>query len=263
MARNVGYLTAKQTKASDECYTPKYAVLPILEFINKKWVIWCPFDTKDSEFVKVLKKNGNKVIYSHLNDGKDFYDENTVNPIFNKIEYEKNKYDMNNQPYLLKSPKDVIAIAQKRASASSNDGNLSLNVLKEIFYDYKNNKKALPFIKANLLNLNEISYDLPSDRISVDVNNEEGDIEIKLWKPKADKKHDKPEVIKINNFEKGCEPFVPDVGLKSASIALIVSGIVGSLLVIAGIWYLHRYKNRKTSRLTKEARKYRKIKGED
>ena len=69
--------------------------------------------------------------------GKDFYDENTVNPIFNKIEYEKNKYDMNNQPYLLKSPKDVIAIAQKRASASSNDGNLSLNVLKDISYVYK------------------------------------------------------------------------------------------------------------------------------
>ena len=46
-------------------------------------------------------------------------------------------------------------------------------------------------------------------------------------------------------------------------IAAIVSGIVGGLLVIAGIWYLHRYKNRKTSRLTKEARKYRKIKGED
>ena len=93
MARNVGYLTAKQTKASDECYTPKYAVLPILEFINKKWVIWCPFDTKDSEFVKVLKENGNKVIYSHLNDGKDFFS------------YEpKQKYDViiSNPPYSLK-----------------------------------------------------------------------------------------------------------------------------------------------------------------
>lgn len=224
-------------------------------------IIVSAFD--DSIWAKAENKP-NVMVRAYADElGKDFYDENTVNPIFNKIEYEKNKYNMNNQPYLLKSPKDVIAIAQKRASASSNDGNLSLNVLKEIFYDYKNNKKALPFIKANLLNLNEISYDLPSDRISVDVNNEEGDIEIKLWKPKADKKHDKPEVIKINNFEKGCEPFVPDVGLKSASIALIVSGIVGSLLVIAGIWYLHRYKNRKTSRLTKEARKYRKIKGED
>ena len=224
-------------------------------------IIVSAFD--DSIWAKAENKP-NVMVRAYADElGKDFYDENTVNPIFNKIEYEKNKYDMNNQPYLLKSPKDVIAIAQKRASTSTNDGNLGLNVLKEIFYDYKNNKKALPFVKANLLNLNEISYDLPSDRISVDVNNEEGDIEIKLWKPKADKKHDKPEVIKINNFEKGCEPFVPDVGLKSASIALIVSGIVGSLLVIAGIWYLHRYKNRKTSRLTKEARKYRKIKGED
>jgi hypothetical protein len=36
MARNIGYLTAKKTKSSDECYTPKYGVLPILEFLNAK-----------------------------------------------------------------------------------------------------------------------------------------------------------------------------------------------------------------------------------
>jgi len=34
MPRNIGYLTAKKTKLSDECYTPKYAVLPVLEFLN-------------------------------------------------------------------------------------------------------------------------------------------------------------------------------------------------------------------------------------
>lgn len=71
--RNKGWLTAKRTRESDECYTPKYAVLPILEFLNKEWVIWCPFDTKKSEFVKVLKSEGFKVISSHIDEGKDFF----------------------------------------------------------------------------------------------------------------------------------------------------------------------------------------------
>ena len=93
MPRNIGYLTAKKTKLSDECYTPKYAVLPVLEFLNKNKVIWCPFDSSKSEFVKVLKKNGNKVIFSHLEQGKDFF------------KYEpKQKYDIiiSNPPYTIK-----------------------------------------------------------------------------------------------------------------------------------------------------------------
>ena len=36
---------------NDECYTPAYGVEPILEFIPEGAVIWCPFDTEDSEFV--------------------------------------------------------------------------------------------------------------------------------------------------------------------------------------------------------------------
>jgi hypothetical protein len=35
MPRNIGYLTSKHTQASDEAYTPEYAVEPILEFIPK------------------------------------------------------------------------------------------------------------------------------------------------------------------------------------------------------------------------------------
>mgnify|MGYP000907449710 CR=1 FL=1 len=57
---------------NDELYTPRETVLPILEFIKKDWTVWCPFDTKDSHFVKEIKK-ANKVLYSHINDGKDFF----------------------------------------------------------------------------------------------------------------------------------------------------------------------------------------------
>ncbi len=57
---------------NDECMTPSYAIYPILKYIPKNSVIWCPFDKKDSEFVKVLSKT-NEVIYSHIENGEDFY----------------------------------------------------------------------------------------------------------------------------------------------------------------------------------------------
>jgi protein involved in temperature-dependent protein secretion len=38
--------------SNDECYTPNYGVTPILEFIPKGKIIWCPFDKVESEFVK-------------------------------------------------------------------------------------------------------------------------------------------------------------------------------------------------------------------
>ena len=57
---------------NDECYTPSYAVTPILEYIPKDKVIWCPFDTEESEFVKQISQT-NKVIHSHIHEGKNFF----------------------------------------------------------------------------------------------------------------------------------------------------------------------------------------------
>ena len=57
---------------NDECITLDYAVKPILKYIPKDAVIWCPFDTAESEFVKQISKT-NKVIHSHISEGKDFY----------------------------------------------------------------------------------------------------------------------------------------------------------------------------------------------
>lgn len=59
---------------NDECYTPEYAVYPIIKYLDKDKIIWCPFDTEDSNFVKILKENGFKVINSHINTGQDFYE---------------------------------------------------------------------------------------------------------------------------------------------------------------------------------------------
>ena len=73
---------------NDECYTPKYGVKPILEYIPKDKIIWCPFDTEESEFVIEISKT-NKVVYSHINNGQDFFT------------YEPNKWDIiiSNPPF--------------------------------------------------------------------------------------------------------------------------------------------------------------------
>lgn len=59
---------------NDECFTPEYAVEPIIKYIPTGGIIWCPFDTKDSNFVKLLKQNGFNVVYSHISTGQDFYE---------------------------------------------------------------------------------------------------------------------------------------------------------------------------------------------
>ena len=47
-------------------------VYPILKYIPKDWVVWCPFDTEESNFVQLISRT-NKVIHSHISEGKDFY----------------------------------------------------------------------------------------------------------------------------------------------------------------------------------------------
>ena len=58
---------------NDEFYTPSYAIEPLLKYIRKGSVVWCPFDTKDSLFVKMLTKHGCRVINTHLVNGEDFF----------------------------------------------------------------------------------------------------------------------------------------------------------------------------------------------
>lgn len=83
------YAKFLHSNKSDEKYTPYYAVLPIVKYLPKHAVIWCPFDTENSEFVWVLKDYGFKVVHSHLFTGQDFF------------EYEPDHWDMivSNPPF--------------------------------------------------------------------------------------------------------------------------------------------------------------------
>ncbi len=93
MALNVGYLQAD--KENNELYTPLYAVDPILKYVPKDKIIWCPFDEEWSAFYKRLKEEGYNVVRSSLKDGQDFFT------------YEPDKWDIivSNPPF---SNKDKV-----------------------------------------------------------------------------------------------------------------------------------------------------------
>ncbi len=76
----------------DEVYTPRHAVDPILKYVKPDSIVWCPFDTKESNYVIMLQELGYKVIYSHKDDNKDFFT------------YEPDNYDIiiSNPPYSIK-----------------------------------------------------------------------------------------------------------------------------------------------------------------
>ena len=121
MALNKGYLTAKTDKESDETFTPRLAVLPLIKYLDKDKIIWCPFDTEDSEFVKVFKENGFKVIYSHIDNGQNFfsyepeekYDIIISNPPFSiKDDILKRLYELN-KPFMMLLPLPTLQ-GQKR-----------------------------------------------------------------------------------------------------------------------------------------------------
>lgn len=59
---------------NDEFYTPLYAVKPILKYIKEKSIIWCPFDTEESLFVKKFREDGHTVIATHISTGTNFFE---------------------------------------------------------------------------------------------------------------------------------------------------------------------------------------------
>jgi len=78
---------------NDEYYTPVYAIEPLLKYLKPMSFVWCPFDTEESNFVKVLKSNGHTVKCSHLHSGEDFFTTQLPDNL---------DYIISNPPYSLK-----------------------------------------------------------------------------------------------------------------------------------------------------------------
>ena len=77
---------------NNEYYTPPYAVKPIIKYLKPHSTIWCPFDTEESNYVKMLREAGHDVIATHIDSGGDFF----------KIEPPKCDYIISNPPFSLK-----------------------------------------------------------------------------------------------------------------------------------------------------------------
>lgn len=112
MALNKGYLTSDRTVSGDEVFTPMYAVEPLLKYINRDKIIWCPFDEGWSAFYQTFRKNGYKVIRSCIQEGQDFfeyepdeeYDIIISNPPFSKKDKVlKRLYELD-KPFILLLP---------------------------------------------------------------------------------------------------------------------------------------------------------------
>lgn len=74
MKKMSNWLATGKFNIKDEYYTPPILVKPILKYIKPNSVIWCPFDTENSEFVIQLRNEGHKVIYTHIINGEDFFE---------------------------------------------------------------------------------------------------------------------------------------------------------------------------------------------
>ena len=77
---------------NNEYYTPPYAIKPIIKYLKPHSMIWCPFDTEESNYVKMLREAGHDVIPTHIDSGGDFF----------KIEPPKCDYIISNPPFSLK-----------------------------------------------------------------------------------------------------------------------------------------------------------------
>ena len=85
---------AKKKGATDEWYTPESAVMSIVGELPPRVVVWCPFDTEESNFVKVLRLCGFQVECSHIeNEDEDFFN------------YEPSQWDIivSNPPYSIRN----------------------------------------------------------------------------------------------------------------------------------------------------------------
>lgn len=157
MANNIGVLTANRNSEADECYTPFYAVEPLLEFVPKDKTIWCPFDEAWSAYYQTFVRGGYKVVRSSLIEDKDFFeyepDEWDVlisNPPFSKKdEVLKRVYELG-KPFALLLPANSIQ-GKKRFDIFQNDIQLLCFDSRVDFHtggNMKETTKGTPFASA-------------------------------------------------------------------------------------------------------------------
>lgn len=154
MGLNIGYLTSDRTENGDEVYTPFYAVEPLLKYIPKDKVIWCPFDEEWSAFYQLFTENGYKVIRSSIVEGQDFfeyepsehYDIIISNPPFSKKDRILERLDQLGKPFCVLLPCNSLQ-GKTRYNKCFKNGIQYLGFDRRI--DYHTNGNFLTYTKGN------------------------------------------------------------------------------------------------------------------
>lgn len=135
---------------NDEFYTPKYAVKPILKYIEPSSKIWCPFDTEDSWFVKVLRSEGHIVECTHIVNGEDFFE----------IERECD-YIISNPPYSKKAEVLERLFEMKKPFAMLL-GVVGLFESQKRFHIFKNNEFEIMYMNLRVAYFKDMVEQKPS-----------------------------------------------------------------------------------------------------
>ncbi len=168
----------------NELYTPRYAIEPLKKYllkgivdltftksdygIERAPIIWCPFDTEESNYVKVFKEWGYTVIHSHIDDGKDFfnyapeeYDYIISNPPFSiKTKILKRLYELGKNFAMLLPLTSLEGIERNKMYKKYG--------LKLIILD-----KRVSFFQGNNSNYFNTSYFCSNDFMNANFNNQQ------------------------------------------------------------------------------------------
>lgn len=148
---NKGVMTAEGVE-KDNGITPEYAVYPLIPYIKDMGYksILCPFDTKESSYVKVLSSAGFKVVHMHISEGYDFFDIDTVfediiisNPPYSKKdEVLKHLYELN-KPFAMLLPLTTLQSTKRTPMFRYNGLELMVFDRRICFYDADNPSQYL------------------------------------------------------------------------------------------------------------------------
>lgn len=110
----------KNIPARDQCQTPPYALLPLLPYLPKEWIVWEPAAGSGLMAEGIHTMNGNTVVETELDRGVDFFETDitkvgvdciVTNPPFStKYKWLERCYNLG-KPFALLMPVDVIAAA--------------------------------------------------------------------------------------------------------------------------------------------------------
>ena len=153
----MGHINAVKTTGKDEWYTPLSGVEIIRPYIPPWWKVWCPFDTAQSNFVKVFTEQGNTVIKGHLSEGMDYfnycpeYDALVSNPPFSRINDVLERAYLLNKPFALLASIMAIFDGQKRFQLLKAYDDIQILIPErriKFMEDYEGNGRTSPAFKA-------------------------------------------------------------------------------------------------------------------